>query len=75
MALMSRLKTAEESINKLAAKDMTFVMDSKKHVESMMVDFAELNKTIAKNGVELSKSAPKSSRTSLWRFLPCNFRI
>jgi methyl-accepting chemotaxis protein len=49
------LKVAEESINKLAAKDMTFVMDSKHHVESMMVDLGDLNKTIEKNAIELGR--------------------
>ncbi|MBU1424762.1 MAG: chemotaxis protein [Gammaproteobacteria bacterium] len=49
------LADAEESISKLATKDMTYVMDSKKHVEFMMADIAELNKTIEKNGVELGQ--------------------
>ncbi len=49
------LTVAEESINKLAAKDMTFVMDSKRHVESMMIDLGDLNKTIEKNGAELGR--------------------
>jgi methyl-accepting chemotaxis protein len=49
------LLEAEESISKLATKDMTYVMDSKKHVESMMIEIAELNNTIANNGVELSQ--------------------
>ncbi len=53
------LVAAEESINKLAAKDMTFVMDSKKHVESMMSDLAALNTTIAKNGDELNQISSK----------------
>ena len=53
------LKAAEDSINKLAAKDMTFVMDSKRHVESMMVDLAALNQTIANNGVELNQISAK----------------
>ena len=53
------LVAAEESINKLAAKDMTFVMDSKKHVESMMEDLAALNRTIAKNGDELNQISAK----------------
>ncbi len=53
------LMAAEDSINKLAAKDMTFVMDSKRHVESMMVDLAALNQTIANNGVELSQISAK----------------
>jgi methyl-accepting chemotaxis protein len=49
------LVEAEESISKLATKDMTYVMDSKQHVESMMGDIAELNNTIANNGIELSQ--------------------
>jgi methyl-accepting chemotaxis protein len=49
------LLEAEDSISKLATKDMTYVMDSKKHVEAMMVDISELNKTIEKNGVELGQ--------------------
>ena len=49
------LADAEDSISKLATKDMTYVMDSKKHVESMMVEISELNKTIEKNGVELNE--------------------
>lgn len=53
------LMAAEDSINKLAAKDMTFVMDSKRHVESMMVDLAALNQTIANNGVELNQISAK----------------
>lgn len=53
------LLAAEDSINKLAAKDMTFVMDSKRHVESMMVDLSELNASIAKNGIELAASSTR----------------
>jgi methyl-accepting chemotaxis protein len=49
------LQDAEDSISKLATKDMSYVMDSKKHVEAMMADIAELNKTVAKNGVELGQ--------------------
>ncbi len=49
------LLEAEDSISKLATKDMTYVMESKKHVESMMLDISELNKTIEKNGVELGQ--------------------
>jgi methyl-accepting chemotaxis protein len=47
------LVDAEQSINKLAASDMTFVMDSKQHVQSMMSDLSALNATIAQNAVEL----------------------
>lgn len=53
------LLAAEDSINKLAAKDMTFVMDSKRHVKSMMVDLSELNASIAKNGIELAASSTR----------------
>lgn len=45
---------AEHYIDKLAANDMTFVMDSKQHVKSMMTDLTELNETIAKNAIELN---------------------
>jgi methyl-accepting chemotaxis protein len=38
---------------------MTYVMDSKKHVEAMMLDISELNKTIASNGVELNEISTK----------------
>jgi methyl-accepting chemotaxis protein len=54
-AVNKSLVEAEDSISKLATKDMSYVMDSKKHVEAMMVDIAELNKTIEKNGVELNQ--------------------
>lgn len=53
------LLAAEDSINKVAAKDMTFVMTSKRHVESMMVDLSELNASIAKNGIELAASSAR----------------
>ena len=49
------LISAEQSINRLAATDMSFVMDSKQHVETMMKDLSELNATIAKNAVELNQ--------------------
>ncbi len=49
------LVSAESSINSLAATDMTFVMDSKQRVETMMKDLSELNATIAKNAVELNQ--------------------
>lgn len=49
------LVDAEQSINKLAASDMTFVMDSKQHVQGMMADLSELNATIAQNGIELKE--------------------
>ncbi|MDO8465590.1 MAG: methyl-accepting chemotaxis protein [Gallionella sp.] len=45
---------AEHYIDKLAANDMTFVMDSKQHIKVMMNDLTELNETIAKNAVELN---------------------
>jgi methyl-accepting chemotaxis protein len=49
------LITAEHYIDKLAANDMTFVMDSKQHIKVMMTDLTELNETIAKNAVELNQ--------------------
>jgi methyl-accepting chemotaxis protein len=48
------LVAAEHYIDMLAATDMTFVMDSKRHVNSMKSDLSELNATIAKNAVELN---------------------
>ena len=48
------LVAAEQYIDKLAANDMTFVMDSKRNVNSMMADLSELNAAIAKNAVELN---------------------
>lgn len=48
------LVAAEQYIDKLAANDMTFVMDSKRNVNSMMADLSELNEAIAKNAVELN---------------------
>jgi methyl-accepting chemotaxis protein len=48
------LVAAEGTINHLATKDMTSLMDSKKHVEDMMVEIGKLNKTIESNGVELN---------------------
>lgn len=50
------LVVAEKAIHVMAETDMTFVMDSKRNVQSMMADLAELNETIAKNGVELTQS-------------------
>ena len=49
------LVSAEQSINSLAATDMTFVMESKQRVETMMGDLTELNTTIAKNADELNQ--------------------
>ncbi len=48
------LISAEQSINSLAATDMTFVMESKQRVETMMADLSELNETIARNADELN---------------------
>jgi methyl-accepting chemotaxis protein len=48
------LISAEQSINSLAATDMTFVMESKQRVEVMMADLSELNETIARNADELN---------------------
>ncbi|OGS98592.1 MAG: hypothetical protein A3F73_01110 [Gallionellales bacterium RIFCSPLOWO2_12_FULL_59_22] len=49
------LVSAEQSINSLAATDMTFVIESKQRVETMMGDLTELNTTIANNAVELNQ--------------------
>lgn len=49
------LNSAESAINKLAANDMTFVMDSKQHVQEMMSDLTELNETISKNAVKIAQ--------------------
>jgi methyl-accepting chemotaxis protein len=46
---------AEHYINKLAANDMTFVMDSKQHVKVMMTDLIEINEGISRNAVELNQ--------------------
>ncbi|HEX5363917.1 MAG TPA: methyl-accepting chemotaxis protein [Gallionella sp.] len=56
------LVDAEGAINKLAASDMTFVMDSKQHVQTMMSDLGELNATIAKNAIELHQINAKVER-------------
>lgn len=56
------LVTAEESIHKLAASDMTYVMDSKKHVHEMMLDLAKFNEMIAKNASELNSISSKVER-------------
>lgn len=50
------LESAEIAINTLAASDMTFVMESKQKVNTMMGELGELNETIAKNAVELNHS-------------------
>lgn len=47
------LVSAEQSINTLAASDMTHVMDSKKQVNAMMQDLTLLNESIAKDAMEL----------------------
>lgn len=49
------LVSAEVSINKLAASDMTHVMESKKHVYDMMKDLTALNDSIASDGIELKR--------------------
>lgn len=56
------LISAEQSINSLAATDMTFVMDSKQRVQVMMTDLAALNETIAGNAVELNLINAKVER-------------
>lgn len=53
------LISAESSIHKLAATDMTSVMNSKKNVQSMMADLSKLNTTIAQNAVELNLTNAK----------------
>lgn len=53
------LIATEVTINKLAASDMTFVMDSKKHVHGMMLDLTDLNKTMAQNAGELNRITAK----------------
>ncbi len=57
------LVDAEHAINKLAASDMTFVMDSKQHVQKMMGDLGALNKTIAHNAQELKVINNKVERS------------
>jgi methyl-accepting chemotaxis protein len=49
------LVSAEQSINTLAATDMTFVMASKQRVSAMMQDLTALNETVAKNAIELNE--------------------
>ena len=49
----SSLNSTESAINRLAANDMTFVMDSKRHVQEMMSDLTALNDTISENAVKI----------------------
>ncbi|MBI3479048.1 MAG: methyl-accepting chemotaxis protein [Nitrosomonadales bacterium] len=49
------LGDAEVFINSMAAKDMSFVMESKHHVQEMMDELKIMNETIANNAVELGK--------------------
>jgi methyl-accepting chemotaxis protein len=49
------LVSAEQAINALAASDMTYVIDSKKHVQEMMKDLSQLNETIAQDAIELKR--------------------
>ncbi len=49
------LKSAEETINALAAKDMSNVMHSKKHVYDMMDDLTKLNESLAQDSIELGR--------------------
>lgn len=51
----SSLASAEKSINTLAAKDMTFVMESKQNVQKMMDDLKQLNETMTLNAIELGR--------------------
>ncbi|MES1981825.1 MAG: methyl-accepting chemotaxis protein [Pseudomonadota bacterium] len=47
--------SAEDAITKLAANDMTFVMNSKHNVQVMMKDMTTLNESMATNAIELNK--------------------
>ena len=49
------LKGAEETINTLAATDMSHVMQSKQHVYDMMQDLTKLNETLATDSIELGR--------------------
>lgn len=49
------LKSAEQTINMLAATDMSHVMQSKKHVYDMMQDLTHLNETLAQDSIELGR--------------------
>ena len=49
------LKSAEEMINALAAKDMSNVMHSKKHVYDMMEDLTRLNEGLARDSIALGR--------------------
>ena len=49
------LLSAEQSINTLAASDMTHVMDSKKRVNDMMRDLTQINESIAEDAIELKR--------------------
>ncbi len=49
------LLVAEGSINTLAASDMTYVMDSKKHVNEMMQELTKINEAIALDSLELKR--------------------
>ena len=49
------LKGAEQTINTLAATDMSHVMQSKKHVYDMMQDLTRLNETLAQDSIELGR--------------------
>ena len=53
------LITVEQSINTLAATDMTFVIESKQRVEATMRDLGALNETIARNAAELNLISAK----------------
>lgn len=49
------LKSAEQTINTLAATDMSHVMQSKKHVYDMMQDLTRLNETLALDSIEIGR--------------------
>lgn len=49
------LRSAEDYIDRLAATDMSFIVNSKLQVQAMMTDLSALNETIAKNAIELNQ--------------------
>lgn len=49
------LKGAEQTINTLAATDMSHVMQSKKHVYDMMQDLTKLNENLAADSIEIGR--------------------
>lgn len=49
------LQGAEETINTLAATDVSHVMQSKQHVYDMMQNLTKLNETLAEDSIELGR--------------------